>query len=91
MIPYRGKRLAEGIEYVLYKCQKYQGEFTLRFSGSRLFCTSCGNAVTMNKYQLFVPEREDSVYFDGIDRWFDYQKECLEKEIENPGFQMNPC
>lgn len=89
MIPYRGKSLAEGVEYVLYKCPKCQGEFTLRSRGSRLFCTSCGSAVTMNKYLLFEPEGEDSVCFDGIDRWYDYQKECLEEEIENPGFEMS--
>lgn len=89
MITYKGKKLAEGVEYVLYKCPRCQREFTLRSEGDRLFCTACGNAVRMNEYLLFEPEDKSSVYFDGIDRWFDYQKECIEKEIELPDFEMS--
>jgi hypothetical protein len=43
----------------------------------------------MNKYLLFEPETPDTVFFDGIDKWYDYQSECLEKEIENPAFELN--
>jgi len=89
MVEFKGSDLAEGIEYVLYKCPRCQGEFTIRSEGDRMFCTACGNSVRMNRYLLFEPEGEDSIFFDGIDRWFDYQKECIEREIEHPGFEMN--
>ena len=89
MIPYRCKRPAEGVEYVLYKCPKCQSEFMLRSENDRLYCQSCGNAVRMNRFLLFKPESSDTVFFDGIDRWYDYQKECLDKEIENPAFELN--
>lgn len=89
MIEFKGRDLAEGVEYVLYKCAKCREEFTLRSEGDRLICTACGNSVRMNKYLFFEPEGKDSLYFDGIDKWFDYQKECLEREIEHPEFEMN--
>ena len=89
MIPFHGNKIAEGVEYVLYKCPKCESEFTLRSEGDRLFCMHCGNAVHMNRYLLFDPESIDTVWFDGIDRWYDYQSECLAKEIKDPSFKLN--
>ena len=42
----------------------------------------------MNQYLLFEPETPDDVFFDGIDRWYDYQSACLETEIEAPEFEL---
>lgn len=88
MVPFRGKKKAEGLEYVLYKCPRCKTEFEMNSEGNRFFCASCGNAVKMNKYLFFEAENENSVFFDGIDHWFDYQKECIEREIENPDFEL---
>jgi 1-acyl-sn-glycerol-3-phosphate acyltransferase len=88
MIPYRSKEPALGVEYVLYKCPKCQSEFTLRSGNERLYCEFCGNAVRMNRYLLFEPEAPDTVCFDGIDRWYDYQSSCLDKEIEDTSFEL---
>ncbi|GAB1476778.1 hypothetical protein MASR2M70_16140 [Bacillota bacterium] len=88
-IPFKGNNLAEGVEYVLYKCPKCNCEFTLRSEGDVLYCTQCGNSVRMNRYLFFEPEKEDTVYFDGIDKWFDFQADHLEKEIETLEFQLS--
>jgi 1-acyl-sn-glycerol-3-phosphate acyltransferase len=88
MIPYKGKNPAQGADFVLYRCPKCHNEFTLRTKESRMFCTMCGNAVRMNRYLLFEPESEDTVYFDGIDRWYDFQKDCLDMEIDSPDFEL---
>lgn len=89
MIPFRSKKPAEGVEYVLYKCPKCESEFSLRSSRDRLFCESCGNTVRMNKYLLFEPDTPGGLFYDGIDSWYDYQKSCLEKEIEKPDFELS--
>jgi len=89
MIPFRGKNVAEGVEYVLYKCPKCHCEFTLRSEGERLYCSECDNSVRMNRYMLWEPENQDTVYFSGIDQWFDFQKDHLEKEIAAPEFQLS--
>lgn len=88
MIPYRSSRAAEGVEYVLYKCPKCYREFTLRSEGNRMYCQSCGNAVRMNRYMMFEPEKPDTVFFDGIDRWYDFQNACLAEEIESQAFAL---
>lgn len=88
MVPFRAKNPAEGVEYVLYKCPKCRSEFTLKSDGNRLLCEKCKNEVWMNKYLMFEPHDLDTVFFDGIDNWYDFQKECLEKEIEDPLFQL---
>lgn len=89
MIPYKSRNAAKGVEYVLYKCPKCGSEFSLRSEGDRLYCTLCRNAVRMNQYLLFDPEARDTVYFDGIDKWYDFQKEHLETEIADPEFQLS--
>ena len=80
--------MAEGVEYVLYKCPKCQSEFMLRSKENQVYCLACGNSVHMNKYLFFEPESDDTVYFDGMDRWYDFQKECLDKEIESLEFML---
>lgn len=88
MIPFRTQKAAEGVEFVLYKCPKCLREFTLQSEGNRFFCRECGNEVLMNRYMMFEPGSPDTVFFDGIDRWYDFQKEILEREIETPGFSL---
>lgn len=87
-IPYKSRKAAEGVEYVLYKCPKCGSEFSLRSEEDRLYCTVCRNTVSINQYLFFEPETQDTVYFDGIDKWYDFQREHLEKEIEAPDFQL---
>ncbi len=89
MIPFKGKNVAEGVEYVLYKCPKCFAEFTLRSEGDRMYCSDCDNSVRMNQYMFWEPEKQDTVYFSGIDQWFDFQKGHLEREIEAPDFRLS--
>lgn len=88
MVSFSCRNCAEGVEYVLYKCPKCGDEFTLRSKGNRLYCLSCGNAVHMNRYLMFEPEAPDTVYYDGIDRWYDYQASCIDSEIERGNFLL---
>ncbi len=87
-VPFKGRNLAEGVEYVLYRCPKCGEEFTLKSEGNRLTCEVCGNTVRMNQYLMFEPENESTVYFDGIDKWYDFQTECLKEELEDENFRM---
>ncbi|MBN1622878.1 MAG: hypothetical protein JW903_00800 [Clostridia bacterium] len=88
MIPFKAKRPAEGVEFVLYKCPKCKSEFTMYSDNDILSCSKCKNTVVMNKYLMFEPEDSETEFFDGIDRWFDFQRECLMSETEDPEFEM---
>jgi len=87
-ITFKGKQLAEGAEGVLYKCPECLSEFTLRTKGNKLFCISCNNEALLNNHLFFEPSRKDSIVFDGLDNWYDFQKESLLAEIQDPGFLM---
>ena len=87
-VTFKGKRLAEGAEMVLYKCPKCRTDFTLRSNGNKLFCLNCGNEALMNSKLFFEPGKTDSMVYDGFDNWYQFQKMCLLDEINNPGFNI---
>lgn len=87
-VTFKGTRLAEGAELVLYKCPKCLAEFTLRSKGNKLFCLNCGNEAMVTNKLFFEPCKEDSIVFDGFDNWYDFQQNCLLTEIHDPGFKI---
>ena len=46
---FRARRLAEGLENILYYCPVCQREFTLKTAGNSIYCTVCGSTATMNR------------------------------------------
>lgn len=87
-IPFRGKKRAEGVELVLYKCPKCLSEFSLRSKENTLYCENCNNKAEMNERLFFESVSPESVIFDGIDNWYDFQKEHLLTEIQNTDFEL---
>ena len=51
-IKYKGKRLAESMENLLYLCPCCGGEDTLRSNNDRVFCTSCDLSFTYDVYGM---------------------------------------
>ena len=51
-IKYKGKRLAESMENLLYLCPCCGGEDTLRSKNDRVFCTSCDLSFTYDVYGM---------------------------------------
>jgi 1-acyl-sn-glycerol-3-phosphate acyltransferase/ribosomal protein S27AE len=87
-VTFKGRRLAEGAELVLYKCPKCYAESTLRSEGNRLFCLRCGNEAHLNNKLFFEPGTKESIVYDGFDNWYDFQQESLLAEIRDPGFRI---
>ena len=46
---FKAKRLAEGLENILYYCPKCQREFTLQTTYNTIRCTACGSTATMSR------------------------------------------
>lgn len=88
-ITFKGSHLAEGAEYVLYKCPKCNAEFSLRSRGNRLFCLGCDNEAVMNSKLFFEPGKINSIVYDGFDNWYDFQQESLLNEIHDPDFSIS--
>ncbi len=87
-VTFKGRRMAEGAELVLYKCPGCNEESTLRSEGNRLFCLRCGNEALLNNKLFFEPGTKDSKVYDGFDNWYDFQQESLLAEIHDPGFRI---
>ena len=81
MVPFRGKRLAEGLETVLCLCPKCGRLDTMGSRDDRLFC-DCGFEVKYNVYGFI--EGDDAPY-DNITDWDNWQTEQLFARIPETG------
>lgn len=70
---YRGKRLAEGMQYAAYLCPCCHRFGTIETSGNDITC-SCGLKATYNEYGRIVGEK---LPFDTLMEWNRFQKEWM--------------
>lgn len=70
---YRGKRLAEGMQYAAYLCPCCHMFGTIRTEGDELYC-SCGLKAVYNEYGRIVGEK---LPFDTMMDWNRFQKKWL--------------
>ena len=67
------RRLAEGLENILYYCPACGAEFTLTTSKNKITCSACGYAVTMARDGTFTPAAGGPAPIDAQD-W--YRAQC---------------
>lgn len=79
MIPFKGKRLAEGLEHILHICPLCGGISTIKSRKNKISC-SCGLEATMDKFGFFSGAPYKSV----LD-WDNWQKTKLPEIIANTG------
>ncbi|MCQ2602325.1 MAG: 1-acyl-sn-glycerol-3-phosphate acyltransferase [Clostridia bacterium] len=87
-IRFRGKRYAEGLERLLYRCPKCGAEFKMKSEGNFVTCTECGNKVEYRDRGGLYPVGENSVCPERIDLWYDEEVKAVEEEIKNGGFRI---
>ncbi len=85
---FRGKRYAEGLERVLYRCPKCGAEFMNETKGDTMTCLSCGNSVMYSHTGEILPVGADSVALDRIDLWSDFEREEVAAEVLSEDFYM---
>ncbi|MFW5780448.1 MAG: lysophospholipid acyltransferase family protein [Bacillota bacterium] len=85
-IKFRNKKIAKGIEYILYRCPKCSKDYIMRSTEKNLICDYCGNNVEYNEYGQLKAADDISISYDRIDLWYDYQRECVDQEIKKPDF-----
>ncbi len=78
------KDKAKGFETMFYKCPVCNSEFTLSTHGNTIHCSNCNTSVNLKDDFRF-----DWKYFDNYIEWYDWQYECLKKEIEKPDFRLS--
>lgn len=74
---YKSKRIAEGLEGILYKCPHCHKEGEIETKGNKWHCKACNYEVELTDRYAF----KDGVPFENIAQWFDYQYEEVVKEV----------
>ena len=78
MLPYRGKKLAEGMESLVFLCPKCRAHNTLTSKKDTVTCSVCGHSFTYDKYGMLHGIDHKTVY--DLNQW---QREELAKDVEN--------
>lgn len=80
MHPYGGKRRAEGLENLIYKCPECGGLNTFETHKHNFTCTDCNTVGTINKYGFL-----EGFKYDNLVDWDNYQKDYIE-DLRNATF-----
>ncbi|MCR3907062.1 MAG: 1-acyl-sn-glycerol-3-phosphate acyltransferase [Tenericutes bacterium] len=83
MIPHPGKKLAEGLEDVVYVCPLCQGIHTLETNGNHIRCNQCKNEGYIDEYGFI-----QNFKFDNLIDWNQYQK-TFTKELRESVLETN--
>jgi len=85
-VTFSSKRLAEGLQYILYYCLKCKKEYTMKTEGNIIRCSACGNEATMNRDGSLTLS-ENSVGETDISLWY---REQVRHEMKNLSEDMEP-
>jgi len=80
------KRLAEGLQYILYWCPRCGQDFTTETEGCVISCNACGNTATVGRDLTLVPEAGSTVPCD-VHTWY---KEQARNESQKLHENMEP-
>ena len=72
---YRARRLAEGLQNIIYWCPKCGREFALETDGNTVRCAACGNAAEMGRGAKLAPAPGSAVP-ETVHEWYKLQCSC---------------
>ena len=78
---------ATGLERVLYKCCNCESEGRMKGEGTTLSCSHCGAVFTLDEYGR-LSAKEGETRFPHIPDWYNWERECVKKEIEEGTYAM---
>lgn len=79
---------ADGLHRILYKCPHCGAENKMEGKGTKITCKECKKEWEMDEYgQLSAVSGETE--FSHIPDWYDWQRECVRKEIEEGNYSLD--
>lgn len=79
---------ADGLHRILYKCPHCGAENQMEGKGIHITCKACGKKWKMDEYgRLSAVSGETE--FSHIPSWYDWERECVRKEIENGEYLLD--
>ncbi|MBO5776667.1 MAG: hypothetical protein J6R35_04775, partial [Clostridia bacterium] len=89
---FKGKRRAEGLERILYRCPRCGSEFTIETKDDVLKCSACGNEILYSKNGKLIPIGEGSVAPERVDLWYDEERSFVKEMVARDDFSLtNEC
>lgn len=79
---------ADHLNRVLYKCPNCLSEGKTEGKGIHLTCKECGKEYELSEYG-FMKASDGNTEFSHIPDWFNWQRECVKKEIENGEYKLD--
>lgn len=79
---------AESLNRVLYKCPHCLTEGKTVGKDTKLACTSCGKEYELTEYG-FMKALSGKTEFDHIPDWYQWERECVRKELENGTYELD--
>jgi 1-acyl-sn-glycerol-3-phosphate acyltransferase len=87
-IPFKGTKLAENLELLLFVCPHCKSMDTLKSSGSLFSCADCGYSVEMDEYGFFNTQNK-ILYFDNPADWNAWGLQYLKESLDR--YQKEDC
>ena len=81
------KDRAVGLERILYKCAHCGDEEHMKGEGEYITCKNCGKKYELTEFGFLHSDGE--VKFNHIPDWYDWERECVKKEIEDGEYSLD--
>lgn len=79
---------ADGLHRILYKCPHCGAENQMEGKGIHITCKACGKKWEMDEYGR-LSALSGETEFSHIPSWYDWERECVRKEIENGEYLLD--
>lgn len=79
---------ADGLNRILYKCANCGTEGQMVGQGEKLTCNHCKKEYLLTEYGE-LKALSGQTEFSHIPSWYNYERECVKKEIENGVYNLN--
>lgn len=79
---------AEHLHSILYKCPNCHSEGQTEGIGTKLVCHACNKEWELTELG-FMKATDGETEFDHIPDWYEWQRECVRREIEAGKFEIN--
>lgn len=87
---YRGKRYAEGLDDLLYRCPVCGEEFAMSSSDNTLMCAKCGFSAAYTRTGKILPAGGGRAECpDRIDKWYDLIAASVAEEVKREDFRLS--
>ncbi len=79
---------ADGLNRILYRCANCECEGTTIGKGTTLICNNCGKEYELDVYG-YLNSTDDKTRFSHIPDWYEWERQCVKKEIEDGKYQLD--